>query len=306
MEEVRSMTSESANYLPLEIAGQIVALLRETNAQPGYRLTERTLAKEFDVSRSPVRAALNFLADEGVIETREGGGRFLIMRPNELAEYEIEAPANPLSELYHNLITEQISGTLPEHFTEADLLRKYDVSRGVLTKALGKMAADGLIDRRQGHGWRCLPIINTMEANLKSYEYRLAIEPALLLSDNFCVVEERLERCYRTQKEMAQGGLAKLTASQVFEANAEVHQMLADFSGNDFFQEAIRKQNQLRLIMENRAAKHSERMVDSCFEHMAILEAVGNGRLATASRLMASHLTQASQSFYGLDKLERK
>lgn len=299
------MGMESANYLPGDLARQIVGHLRQISAAPGYRLTERALAKQFDVSRSPVRIALNLLMEEGVVEAKETGGRFLALDQEALEKYEISAPANPLGELYHNLITEQISGKLPLQFTEADLLRRYDVSRGLLLKALNKMAVEGLIERRIGHGWRCLSIINNMDSNAKSYEFRLAIEPRLILSDSFTVDQVRLKRCYDLQKKMSEGFLLNMTTTEVFEANAEVHQMLADFSGNDFFQEAMRVQNQLRLIMENRAAKYSsERMVVSCLEHMKILQAISEGHRSLASNLMASHLTKASQSFFGLAELD--
>ncbi|MFC3051853.1 GntR family transcriptional regulator [Kordiimonas pumila] len=297
------MTTDNANLLPMDLSKQIIGYLRQISAEPGYRLTERALAKQFDVSRSPVRIALNLLADEGVVEAKESGGRFLAVDQKELEKYAISAPANPLGDLYDTIINEQIAGKLPEQFTEADLLRRYDVARGLLMKVLGKMSNEGLIERRQGHGWRCLPIINTMEANFKSYEFRLALEPRIILSDSFVVDKARLQRCYNLQKEMSEGRLQYMSSSEVFEANAEVHQMLADFSNNDFFHEAIRKQNQLRLIMENRAARHAARMMDSCQEHMRILEAVADGNRTTAANLMFSHLTKASQSSFGLAKL---
>lgn len=41
---------------------------------PGHRFTEDGLCKEFGVSRSPVREALNTLAENGLIEKRHGHG----------------------------------------------------------------------------------------------------------------------------------------------------------------------------------------------------------------------------------------
>ena len=106
---------------------------------------------------------------------------------------------------------------------------------------------------------------------------------------------------WRTRhREIVDGLLFEMPPSEVYEVNADFHQMLADFSCNAFFQESIRKQNQLRLIVEKRAAKYSERMQESCREHMDIMDAIRKGDRKAASELMSYHLTKASRSFLGL------
>ncbi|WP_051548248.1 GntR family transcriptional regulator [Sneathiella glossodoripedis] len=44
---------------------------------PGERLSEALLAEEFGVSRTPLRAALNRLESEGLVESRHGVGTFV-------------------------------------------------------------------------------------------------------------------------------------------------------------------------------------------------------------------------------------
>lgn len=61
------MAREEATDLPADIGKQVVTKLRQIGAQLGYRLTERKLAPEFNVSRSPARLALNLLAERGAI-----------------------------------------------------------------------------------------------------------------------------------------------------------------------------------------------------------------------------------------------
>ncbi|EJN05854.1 GntR family transcriptional regulator [Phyllobacterium sp. YR531] len=48
--------------------------LRMGSISPGERLTEEGLAKRFNVSRTPVREALNQLTHQGLLEARTGGG----------------------------------------------------------------------------------------------------------------------------------------------------------------------------------------------------------------------------------------
>lgn len=298
------MSNDTSNNLPEDIARQILIHLRQIGAKPGLRLTERKLAKQFDVSRSPVRIALNLLSEQGILESSESGSRHLKVDQRELVRRVQTSSTNPIDKLNEQIAIDRISNNFPETFTEADLLRRYNVTRGLLLKALNQMAAEGLIERRKGHGWKCLPIINSPESNYFSYEFRKTIEPAALLSDRFTVDEVRLQRCYNLQKKMAEGQLTRMSQGEVFDTNADFHQMLADFSGNPFFQEAIRKQNQLRLILEKRAAKHSTRMVESCHEHMNIMEAIMQGNQKAASELMSYHLTKASRSFLGLSRTE--
>ena len=72
--------------------------------------------------------------------------------------------------------------------------------------------------------------------------------------------------------------------------------MIAEFSGNRYFQQAIRHQNNLRRMREYAefTGMASERIVQSCREHLAIIEALGSGDLAWAEALLRRHLTQAA------------
>lgn len=65
---------------------------------PGARLSEAKLAKEFGVSRTPLRAALNRLETEGLVESRHGVGTFVtIINMTELSEiYTLRKELAPL------------------------------------------------------------------------------------------------------------------------------------------------------------------------------------------------------------------
>ena len=74
-----------------EIYREIRARICSARVSPGGVLHEETLAKEFSVSRSPVRRALAKLEHEGLVEIRHGvGARVTIIDRDELAEvYEL-------------------------------------------------------------------------------------------------------------------------------------------------------------------------------------------------------------------------
>lgn len=282
------------------VSREIVDYLRLNQFSRGDKITERQLADSLGLSRSPIRNALQVLEKDKIICKRNSRGYQLATDQSALELMEFSAPPSSVENLYDKITTEQISGRLPQEFIEQDLLDQFNVTRNALVKVLNRMWHEGLIEKRLGRGWTCLPVIASREANLKSYEFRLAIEPAILRSSTFRIDAGRLDLCLETHLKLVDGRLRKLPASKVFEINADFHQMLADFSQNDFFRDAVRRQNQLRLLMEKRAARHHDRMLEACDEHISILQAVKNERLESAANLMNYHLVRASRGFLGL------
>jgi DNA-binding FadR family transcriptional regulator len=66
-------------HLPARIAGHIGKEIAEGRILPGEKLpTEHILAKTFGVSRSVVREAIAELRNEGLVETRQGIGAFVL------------------------------------------------------------------------------------------------------------------------------------------------------------------------------------------------------------------------------------
>jgi DNA-binding GntR family transcriptional regulator len=79
---------------------------------PGHRFTETTLAAELDVSRTPVREALNRLKSDGLVTTARAGVRVITLTPEDvLAVYQVRAA---LERLVASLAAvRQSEGSLP-------------------------------------------------------------------------------------------------------------------------------------------------------------------------------------------------
>ena len=68
-------------HLPARIAAELTAQIDSGALKPGDRLpTELALTRSFAVSRTVVREAIAQLRNEGLIETRQGAGAFVIQR----------------------------------------------------------------------------------------------------------------------------------------------------------------------------------------------------------------------------------
>ncbi|MFP3711776.1 GntR family transcriptional regulator, partial [Paraburkholderia sp. SIMBA_009] len=72
-------------------------------------------------------------------------------------------------ELYRRLIADRATRVLPDQFTERELLQRYPAPRSVLAKALLQLSADGLLEKRKGHGWQFAPSLENREALDESY-----------------------------------------------------------------------------------------------------------------------------------------
>ena len=276
------------------IARQILDLISEAKFDPGHHLREQHLADALGVSRTPVRAGLKELTRMGAVEARPNQGFFLLKRSNELELLEIEQSKSNDQKLYEQLVHDRIAGALPESFTQTEISQRYDVDRGVLTRTLVKLSEDGLIARNAGHGWRFLQTLNSDVALRNSYGFRLMIEPTALLTPNLHVDRQMLKRL-RAQhlRLITHPDITQVPAKEIFETDAEFHELLAEASGNLFVLQAIQQQNRLRRLLEFGSYHNKRRVKAWCEEHVAIIDALRENKPELAAELMRTHLQYA-------------
>lgn len=120
--------------------------------------SEKALSDEFGVVRNTLRRALAELDTEGLIETVPGRGR-RVRPPAERPD----ATGNALRyrRIAADLTAAVTSGELrpgDDLPSEAELVRRYQVSRGTVRQALAALDTAGLIDSRQGRPRRVRPV----------------------------------------------------------------------------------------------------------------------------------------------------
>src|SRR5918992_5544 len=278
------------------VVNKILEYVQREDLPAAHHLTEKRLAEEFGVSRSPIRAALRILAQQGVVVAEGNRGHFLACDARALRERKL-ALAPPSDEaLYERIARDRMRDRLPEQFAEAEFMRRYDASRAELVRALTRMSEEGFVHRSTGHGWAFLPVLNTEEAYVASYRFRMVIEPAGLLEPGFAVDAERLRRSREGHAHIIQlAGQGRLSGRDIFDTNAAFHEMLASFSGNRFILQAVQQQNRLRRLSEYYLYEDVSRVQALCQEHFEIMDAVLAGDLPWASRLLHRHLDVASR-----------
>lgn len=131
------MSSNSANQSSSQDRfWTIYSTLRERIAllvyPPGAKLSESDLAKEFGVSRTPLRSALSRLEAEGLVESRHGVGTFVtILDMNELEEiYQVRKElAGLLGQFSPNPPSDDLIARLWEIYRECERLGESDNPR---------------------------------------------------------------------------------------------------------------------------------------------------------------------------------
>jgi DNA-binding GntR family transcriptional regulator len=256
---------------------------------------ELELCGTFDVSRTPVRGALQLLAAEGILVSRAGRGFVLAKLPGVIDEAEEDEEDEEDRRLFDDLARARNTGKLPDQFTQQEIVRRFDVRLGTVMTVLRQLAELGLVERRPGNGWAFAAdpsrILN------ESYAFRRALEPQILLQPGFKLDRAWAEKTralllkFRKKNWRAGDGVA------FHAANADFHEQLARCSGNRTMLKAIQRQNQLRDFLIGQTDYPMEQVHSAIDDHLEILAALEAGYADKAAALMLHHLTQsASQS----------
>jgi DNA-binding GntR family transcriptional regulator len=275
--------------LARRIANDIISRVYKT----GTHLSEESLAQRYQVSRTPVRAALRLLAVERFIESRPNCGYYVCPMPDGVTPPLLRATGVTADDLYFRLIDDRAERLIPDSFTDRELQQRYGVTRSVLAKTLVRMSAEALIEKRKGHGWRFNHSLMDSDARRESYRFRAAVECGALLEPTFQIDATALQHLRSVHEALLQHGDGNISADAFFSLNSDFHETLGRFSGNRFFLQTIQQQNQLRRLEKQTAFYRTvPRFRESLMEHLAIIEALEDGDREWAAALMRRHLTQ--------------
>jgi DNA-binding GntR family transcriptional regulator len=284
---------------------EILAQARRENWPAGQRLAKVALAAQIGTSHNPVEGALAYLARIGVARHEPDRGYFLAKPAQELAGVADEASAAD-DPLYLRIAEARLAHLLADVVTEAELIRRYRTTRAAVRKALLRIQQEGWVERRAGHGWEFLPIIDSQEAYDESYEIRRALEPSAIVSAKFRPDAGELATLRKQQEFIAKTGYDTMTAMELTDLNARFHETIASWSGNRFILQTIRRLNQLRRLIEYKRTATGQRRArkTQAEDHLAIIAAIERGDYLTAASLVRAHLEDPRREKIRPDVLE--
>lgn len=275
---------------------EIVYYVRQNQMQSGQHLTELELSNALNISRTPIKFALKYLAAKGMLVHDKNRGFFLAPSDNNYVTIAKEIDKVPEDPLYTEIAKKRLKNELPNKFTETDFIRLFKTSRNTLKNVLIRIQQEGWIEACAGQGWQFLPIIDSVQAYEESYIYRAIMEPAGILMPTFMIDYDALERCKQKQLFIIDGNYLTMTPSELFENNAEFHELLAEFSGNRFHYQNIKRINQLRRLVEYHQANDRLPRKGQAEEHLQIINYLEKGDRLKAADLLRQHLEQARRS----------
>jgi len=294
-QRAKRIKQAEASPLQIDIANRILDLIRTGTAKPGDHLTEEHLSKTYGVSRTPVRVALRLLQEKGFVEARANAGTFVSASASKKPLTDLPALAATENALYRTILSERASDVLPTTLSEASLLARYKAPKALLRRVLVRLAREGLIERRRGHGWEFPPALNTDAAIEDSYEFRKLIECGGLRQSTFKANVDGLQAARAEHSafiERISKSKVSFDPTDFYRMNASFHELLARCSGNRFIEQSVWQQNQLRRFEEYaRFVDRPMDLADSCRDHIAIIDAVLENDIDWASALLFRHLT---------------
>ncbi|MEZ2128764.1 MULTISPECIES: GntR family transcriptional regulator [unclassified Sinorhizobium] len=280
-----------SSQLAQNIANEITLLVTSGELAIGDHLRTQHLADRFGVSRSPVREAMQLLADQGVLEQKENRGYFVRDTAGSIAEpISDEAQPFEVANDYQRLAEDWLTDRISAEVTEQMLRERYDLTKAQLSDILMRAAREGWAERKQGYGWRFLPVAKTPEAFEQIYRFRMLIEPAAMLEPEFRLDRKIIDEQRRIQRRMLETDIERLPAERLLHNGALFHEELIKMSNNPFFHLSLVRVNRMRRLLEYRSRVDRSRTVRQCQEHLEILDLLERGEIVEASYAMRRHL----------------
>ena len=276
----------------LKMARTIVEYLCRHDMNAGNHVTEQELVEAFRISRSPVRAALSYLAERGVFEQRPNRGYFIKLDGHSLRKLSLEMPKTDEEKFLGAIAEDWFANRVPRSFSEAEFCRRYGLSRSVASRVLFKLSEDGIIARNRGHGWRFESMLHTRAARDESYAFRVVVEPSAIRSPSFELDRGMAELCRRHHEIVLNPLPEETSLATLSDIDIGFHRMIGISSRNRYFLAAIERQNSLRRIISH-ANGNKAQLIGSCAEHMGILDAIERNEREEAAELMRRHLVSA-------------
>lgn len=282
-------TSDLSN----RISRRLLQDIASGNISSGQHVGAQQVADRYGVSRTPVREAMHVLKEHGFLVRLANRGYFVADRTPNTIEQILEAQQDAGTDDYQQLADDWLVNNLPEEVTEQLLRQRYGWTKAKVSDLLVRAAREGWAERKEGYGWKFLPVAKTPEAFDEIYRFRMAIEPAAILEPTFELDREVLSEQRRIQENMLDMDFSAVPAESLLENGSLFHEEIIKLSGNPFFLMALQRVNRMRRLMEYRAEINLERLIEQCTEHIEIVDLLASGNNAEASCRMRQHLSGA-------------
>jgi DNA-binding GntR family transcriptional regulator len=205
--------------------------------------------------------------------------------------------------VYDRLRVEILEGELEPgtELAEVALSEQLGVSRGPIREAIGRLAAEGLVEVRPRRG----AVVRSLskEEFLELYQVREALERMAVQLAVPRLTETQLKEL-AALNEVMDSSAAHDDVHGFFEANVAFHSRLLEASGNRKLQELYRQLLGQLGRYRLRSLTLRGNLQRSVSEHAAILRAAKRGDADRAAQLMAEHIRVPQRRALALEEAE--
>jgi DNA-binding GntR family transcriptional regulator len=205
--------------------------------------------------------------------------------------------------VYDHLRVEILEGELEPgtELAEVALSEQLGVSRGPIREAIGRLAAEGLVEVRPRRG----AVVRSLskEEFLELYQVREALERMAVQLAVPRLTETQLKEL-AALNEVMDSSAAHEDVHGFFEANVAFHGRLLEASGNRKLQELYRQLLGQLGRYRLRSLTLRGNLQRSVSEHAAILRAAKRGDADRAAQLMAEHIRVPQRRALALEEAE--
>ncbi len=180
-----------------------------------------------------------------------------------------------------------------DHLAEADLAARLGVSRTPVREALGRLAAEGLVDLQPNRGAR---VVNwTAEELRQIFELRMQLEPHVARLATSAVTAEQLRELHELAEEMHRIGSPgpQQDLAAVVGLNRRFHDLLVEAAHQPALAAALSTAIHAGVVRRNFESYDAGSMARSLGHHREIVQALRAGDADWAEAVMRSHLCNA-------------
>lgn len=217
-----------------------------------------------------------------------------------------EGPRRAVDRVTEQLRADVLDGTLApgERIGEANVAANLGVSRTPVREALGRLAAEGLLELQPNRGAR-VATWSSEELN-DIFELRLQLEPRAARLATSRIGTQRLDELSRLAEYMLDVGRPGKTQQmdKLHTANRQFHDLVVESAEQPALAAALSAAVNAAVIRHNYGLYDTESMLRSLDHHRELVRAMRVGDPDWAEAIMRAHLSNGRAALLGGNALE--
>ncbi len=268
-----------ANYIKEDLAARL-----QSREELPVQLTLGSLSEFYQVSFTPVRAAVSELIEEGLLE--KGENRRLIpgkCRKNGAGKQKQrlpQRPSDPFETIRDDLIQLSLQGEAI-YLREEATAEKYKISRSAIRNIFHQLAGLGMLDHIPRRGWRVRPFrLEDLRAFL---EVREVLELKALELARPHLDSSELRRLIELNR-------IPVSRNAPLEVDESLHTYIIAASGNSYISDFFERHARYFYVLFKWEDKDRAAALDAIRQHREVLEALLKKNWRKARKALSHHI----------------